>query len=43
MGGVSFLFQLRSSQIQVSVILLVVLATVIISEWVSAKIRHSII
>ncbi len=28
---------------QVSVILLVILATVIVSEWVSAKIRHSII
>ncbi len=28
---------------QVSLILLVILATVIISEWVSAKIRHSII
>jgi phosphonate transport system permease protein len=28
---------------QVSLILLVVLATVIVSEWVSAKIRHSII
>jgi phosphonate transport system permease protein len=28
---------------QVSLILLVVLVTVIISEWVSAKIRHSII
>jgi len=28
---------------QVSLILLVILATVIVSEWVSAKIRHSII
>ena len=28
---------------QVSLILLVILATVIVSEWVSAKIRHAII
>jgi ABC-type phosphate/phosphonate transport system permease subunit len=28
---------------QVSVILIVILATVIVSEWVSAKIRHAII
>jgi len=28
---------------QVSVILIVILATVIVSEWVSAKVRHSII
>ena len=28
---------------QVSLILLVILATVIVSEWVSAKVRHAII
>ena len=28
---------------QVSLILLVIIATVIVSEWVSAKIRHAII
>ena len=28
---------------QVSTILLVILATVIISEWISAKVRHAII
>jgi phosphonate transport system permease protein len=28
---------------QVSVILMVIIVTVIISEWVSAKVRHSII
>ena len=28
---------------QVSLILLIIIATVIVSEWVSAKIRHSII
>jgi phosphonate transport system permease protein len=28
---------------QVSVILLVILVTVIVSEWVSAKVRHAII
>jgi hypothetical protein len=28
---------------QVSLILLVIIATVIVSEWVSAKVRHAII
>src|SRR3546814_12520892 len=28
---------------QVSVILLVIIATVVVSEWVSAKVRHAII
>ncbi|MDP7622163.1 MAG: phosphonate ABC transporter, permease protein PhnE, partial [SAR324 cluster bacterium] len=28
---------------QVSMILLVILGTVIISEWISAKVRHAII
>ena len=28
---------------QVSLILIVILATVIVSEWVSAKVRHAII
>ena len=28
---------------QVSLILLVILATVLLSEWVSAKVRHAII
>ena len=28
---------------QVAVILLVIIATVILSEWVSAKVRHAII
>ncbi|NNE24832.1 MAG: phosphonate ABC transporter, permease protein PhnE, partial [Rhizobiales bacterium] len=28
---------------QVSLILLVILVTVIVSEWVSAKVRHAII
>jgi phosphonate transport system permease protein len=28
---------------QVSLILLVIIATVVVSEWVSAKVRHAII
>ena len=28
---------------QVSLILLIIIATVVVSEWVSAKIRHTII
>jgi len=28
---------------QVSLILLIVIATVVVSEWVSAKVRHAII
>ena len=28
---------------QVSLILLIIIATVVVSEWVSAKIRHAII
>jgi len=28
---------------QVSIILLVIIATVVLSEWVSAKVRHAII
>lgn len=45
-GGIGLQLEASISTLawtQVSVILLVILATVIVSEWVSAKIRHAII
>jgi phosphonate transport system permease protein len=45
-GGVGLLLESSLNQLawpQVTLILLVVLGTVIVSEWVSAKIRHAII
>ena len=45
-GGIGLELNAALTQLywtQVSLILLIIIATVIVSEWVSAKIRHAII
>src|SRR5262245_7489152 len=45
-GGIGLPLQVAITNVawtQVSVILLIIIATVVVSEWVSAKVRHAII